>query len=520
MKYRPSKPLLVMTGAIIFNIIFWNEKLGINLAIFDIFICGSIVWLYPHYLHSKGARWLLLGHLITSATVVIENTQLSKVGYSITLLLFISFSQYLHRSVWYAAGSALQNMVLALPNFFREWKAGRRRSAIHPRGARHIRLLLIPFFIVAVFIVIYAAANTVFSKLVMTFGKVLDNGLMYLYDWFSLERSAFFALGILTVSALVLSCRKPIFSAKDMQQENELKRRKNRYAKWRESAWSDLYTVITGRISDGILALKSEYAIAALSLLLLNGLLLVVNVIDVRFVWMGYSFDNAANTAVYVHEGAWLLIGSIICAMLLLLFFYRGNLNFYKKNKWLRYSTYGWIVQNAFLVFSVGKRDFYYISIYGLAYKRVGLLFFLSMVLFGLGTVFLKIFLTKTNYYLWRLNAWAGIGLLVIASVVNWDETIARYNLDRINIIKPDVQFLLSLSDKTLPLLQANEALLKTGALTGRQYLYAGESFTAEELFQRRKADFFARENAYTWLSWNMADETVKKELKKKAAGF
>lgn len=142
------------------------------------------------------------------------------------------------------------------------------------------------------------------------------------------------------------------------------------------------------------------------------------------------------------------------------------------------------------------------------------------MVLFGLVTVFLKICLTKTTYYLLRLNAWAGIGLLIIASDVNWDETIAWYNLARIAIMKPDVPFLLSLSDKTLPLLQANEGVLKTDALTGKQYYYAGELYTAVEFFELRKKDFFERENAYTWLSWNMADQYVKKELKQKAAGL
>ena len=165
--------------------------------------------------------------------------------------------------------------------------------------------------------------------------------------------------------------------------------------------------------------------------------------------------------AAYVHEGAGLLIFSIILAMLLLLLFFRGNLNFYKKNKWLRYGAYLWIFQNLFLVFSVCMRDYYYISHYGLAYKRIGLLFFLAMVLAGLLTVFLKIYYTKTTYYLLRINAWVAILLLVFASTVHWDETIARYNLARKSSIPLDIHFLLSLSDKTLPLIENNKELLE-----------------------------------------------------------
>ena len=51
--------------------------------------------------------------------------------------------------------------------------------------------------------------------------------------------------------------------------------------------------------------------------------------------------------------------------MLVLLFFFRGNLNFYKKNKWLRYGAYAWIFQNMVLVVSVLLRAKYYFVYYG-----------------------------------------------------------------------------------------------------------------------------------------------------------
>ena len=142
--------------------------------------------------------------------------------------------------------------------------------------------------------------------------------------------------------------------------------------------------------------------------------LFLINIIDIKYVWLGFTFHRDANMAAYVHEGAWLLILLHYSGNAAVVIFFRGNLNFYKKNKWLRYGAYLWIFQNSFLVFSVFNRDYYYISHYGLAYKRVGLLFFLAMVLAGLVTVFLKIYYTKTIYFLLRINAWAGIILLVI----------------------------------------------------------------------------------------------------------
>jgi hypothetical protein len=202
-------------------------------------------------------------------------------------------------------------------------------------------------------------------------------------------------------------------------------------------------------------------------------------------------------------------------AMLVLLFFFRGNLNFYKKNRWLRYGAYGWILQNAVLVISVLLRDYYYITHMGLAYKRIGVLVFLLMVLMGLITVFIKIHRRKTAYYLWRVNGWFAVILLVAASCVHWDETIARYNLAHKNSVPPDVKFLLTLSDKTLPLLDKNQDVLdgtKELILGEGEYFYRS-GLTPKEFFEMRKKDFFQKQKTYSWLSWNVADNYVKQNL-------
>jgi hypothetical protein len=512
MKQRESKLFLIILGAIIFNIIFWKEKPGINVILFDIFICISVFLLFPYSLKNNISKWLLAGHLITAAMVLIHNTVLSEISFTITLLLFISFSQYLHRSVWYAGGSALQNYVLAIPNFFRELKTGNDKSISLPRWSKSFRGLLIPIAILIVFIIIYSSANSVFSNIISDISNAIRDWLSHFFDWFSFERLGFFLLGIVVVSGLFLRSRNAYFSDTDMKKQNEFFRKKTYFKKWKESAWADLLSIVTGKASSGILALKRELTMGSVSLVLLNALLFLINVIDIKYVWLGFTFRKGANMAAYVHEGAWLLILSIVLAMLLLLFFFRGNLNFYKKNKWLRYGAYLWIFQNSFLVFSVFNRDYYYIFHYGLAYKRIGLLFFLTMVLVGLITVFLEIYYTKTIYFLLRINAWAAIVLLVFASVINWDETIAQYNLTRKSIIPLDVPFLLSLSDKTLPLLQKNEDVLEKDS-SNEMYYYSGSFHNAIDFFEYRKKDFMNRQNNYTWLSWNVADAYVKKEL-------
>jgi hypothetical protein len=248
---------------------------------------------------------------------------------------------------------------------------------------------------------------------------------------------------------------------------------------------------------------------------MLNVLLLFINAIDIIYVWFGFSYAPNINLTQYVHEGTGMLIFSIVLAMFVLLFFFRGNLNFYKKNKLLRYGAYGWILQNAVLVVSVLLRDYYYIVHMGLAYKRIGVLVFLIMVLMGLITVFIKIHQRKTAYYLWRVNGWFAIGLLVAASCIHWDETIASYNLAHKNTVPLDIKFLLTLSDKTLPLLEKNQDVLnaKTESVSGEGEYLLRSTQTAQEIFEMRKKEFFDRQKTYSWLSWNVTDDYVKRNL-------
>ena len=140
------------------------------------------------------------------------------------------------------------------------------------------------------------------------------------------------------------------------------------------------------------------------------------------------------------------------------------------------------------------------------------------MVLFGLVTVFIKIQQRKTAYYLVRVNAWFVIIILVISSGIHWDETIAKYNLAQKDTITLDTKFLLTLSDKVLPLLEQNIAVLdrndKSEMSKEGEYLYRS-TLTPRQVLENRKHEFYTAQKEYSWLSWNVADEKVKKGLMK-----
>lgn len=173
------------------------------------------------------------------------------------------------------------------------------------------------------------------------------------------------------------------------------------------------------------------------------------------------------------------------------------------------------------LVVSVLFRDYYYIHEYGLAYKRIGVLVFLLLVLTGLFTVYLKISRLKTNYFLLKVNAWAVLAVMVFASCIHWDESIASYNLARKSTLPLDIKFLLSLSDKALPVIEKNQDVLTKTFISnpendeGDSYYRGGLS--AMDYFKMRKRRFFEEQKNYSWLSWNEADSYVKDQLKQTA---
>jgi hypothetical protein len=478
----------------------------------------SVFNLYPAALTKPAMKWLVLAHLVTIVTLIIHNTVLAKLAFTTTLLLVVVFTQFLHRSVWYAAASVAGNYLLFVFSFMEDIRQI-KRGDIRSLGIRKIlRFLIIPLMIAAVFFLIYSFSNTVFQDVVNSIGIALQRFFTRFFDWFNWTRFCFLMLGLFITGGLILKMRSNYFSEKEFGKHNDLWRRKHNLKKWKESAMFDVLTLFMGRFANGVMALRNENTVGIISLVMLNALLLFINAIDITYVWFGFSYTPNLNLTQYVHEGTGMLIFSIVLAMFVLLFFFRGNLNFYKRNKWLRYGAYGWIAQNAILVISVLLRDYYYITHMGLAYKRIGVLVFLLMVLMGLITVFIKIHQRKTVYYLWRVNGWFAVVLLVTASCVHWDETIAGYNLAHKNSIPIDVKFLLTLSDKTLPLLDKNRDVLDKEKNTviydsydRHDMLYYG--VTPVQFFEIRKKDFFEKQKTYSWLSWNVADDYVKKNL-------
>jgi hypothetical protein len=212
-----------------------------------------------------------------------------------------------------------------------------------------------------------------------------------------------------------------------------------------------------------------------------------------------------------VHQGTGTVIVSIVIAISIILFYFRGTLNFSEQSKTIKVLAYLWIAQNVFMLISTGFRNDLYIAEYGLTYKRIGVYIYLLLASIGLVTTFIKILKLKSNHFLFRSNGWLFYGVLIIACFVNWDVMITWYNIQLPKQIEKT--YLVKLSDKTLPQLFALESypsltkkeFVNEAYVSGIDAINYGDEVppsSYEQELSRKLFHFMHRSKNGSWQSW------------------
>ncbi len=254
----------------------------------------------------------------------------------------------------------------------------------------------------------------------------------------------------------------------------------------------------------------------------LNILLLIANVLDIKYVWTGFAF-NGQYLKQFVHEGTYLLLLSILFGAGIVLYYFRGDLNFHRRNRVVKLLSYAWLGQNVVLALSVGMRKYWYIHYYALAYKRIGIAFFLLALCIGLVLIMTKVQRGRTAHYLLRTNAVAVYCVALVMALFNWDGIIARYNMDHREQAFVHLDFLANLSDKALPyLVRSPEELEKIAAhnaeLIGGAERYSRHLYITPDEYHsfidQRVRDFVADYPDRSWKEWSWADARAYQALK------
>ncbi len=481
MKNTKPSSLFIIVTLFVYQLLFWQEKLGLNILLFStLLIFGMSIHRQDKNL-SKAAWLSIVITWLTALIVVFHNSGLSKV---VHLLSVFTMAGFVHRTdLRHTVYGFLSGILSAITMPVKLVYQLRSLKHIYEKFKPvwlYARFAIIPLAFLCVFYAIYAVANPKFADISARFASYTGEFIVRPFQYFSLEWIIFIALGFILIATVIWTPISEWFKELQAQKSEVLLRQRNRDKPLPKFT--------------GMMDLKNEYRIAIMVIASLNALLLIVNMTDIRYIWLDFSEQSPVALSQFVHEGTYLLIISIALAMAVLLYFFRNNLNFYQENRWLRLGAYLWVIQNAMLALSVGMRNIKYIDANGLAYKRIGVMIFLILTLYGLFTMFIKVRDIKSSYYLLKTNAWALYIVMTIACFINWDVAITRYNLNA-DTRHIDMRFLIEdVSDKNLFVLYEHKDLI-----------LAETHYNFQKIESKRRR-FAAKQKHLGWASWNYAD--------------
>ncbi|MFK7786130.1 MAG: DUF4173 domain-containing protein [Crocinitomicaceae bacterium] len=492
-----TKILLLFIGAIIFNYLFWQENLGLNVLIYSSIIVLTSVLLRPESRKSPRMYAALLGVVLTGGMIVYHNSLMAKFTHFTSLLVFFGFvNQPSLKAIFHALPTGVVNFIYAPYAIISNISSSQSENRPIKKYWRTTKLVLLPLAFFWVFYVIFYFSNPVFANYSDRFWSTVGEWMVDLLGNVSIPWILLLLLGIVITGWAIFKVNLPYF----VRQEERLKDIITRKQKGSRSGVTRFFKMIS---------LKNEFRSALYLVIPINVLLLTVNVIDINWLWFNFEYDGTANLSAFVHEGTYLLIFSILLSIGILLYFFRKNLNFFPNKKILVLFASIWILQNFILVISVGVRNYHYIHYYGLAYKRIGVMFFLIATVFGLVTLFIKIRKAKTSYYLLRANSWNVYALLIVMSLINWDMIIVKHNVNHSLKKNIDLEFLLTLSDKTLPTIHANFHKFEIDNRYHYRFRNGYKSY-----LDRRIEGLMRRKEQTTWKSWNFCEEDAYRYFK------
>lgn len=496
--------LIVFLTAFILDRLCFRMALGLNALLFTSLISVFLMHRFGWRTLSGAAKWTMIGGLIAAFMLVVQNSLISTVATLFSLLLFSALAlESRMRSLPFGMAQAISNF-LALPMAILNG-AGEvvpERSAARS-GWRWARLSLLPIVVLAVFFQLYRIGNPRFEHLTAGLLDGLWDVLSRLIEALFTAHTMFFLFALFLSAGLLYRFAPTFFVELEQTCSDAMQRIRRKRPHWLAPLAMN--------------ALDRERRRGMLLLILVNALLLVVNAIDIDWVWFGFEVPEGFNLKQFVHEGTWVLIISILLSMLVVLYLFRGNQNFHPRAHWLRRMALMWVAQNLVLGISVFLRNWHYISFHGLAYKRIGVIVFLILVVIGLATLFLKVRHRRSLYYLARANALAAFVLMIALSTVDWDSLIVRVNLQHSNPGEIDIDNYLAMSDKVLPLLYANLELVERQMERHRgnrvRWVENLDPSAFRDALDSKRDAFMARYRAQHWQEWNWADERTFREL-------
>lgn len=399
-----KKHFLIFLSSIVFVVLFYEQEIGLNLSLFSLFLLVISFVQKKELLKDKRAILLALGTIVSA----VSNAWL----FSFTTFLATISTLFVFR--YYVVDSRLKlvtqvmlffsNCVLFLPQVFKieQWLEVKKGGS-HQMFLKLFSYFILPIAIVLVFTIIYISSSD------------------WLYDWYmryELDINGFiifvFMLGFYLSFVFWQDRVYPFIKANDQKLNSNFSNAKRNDESNTNHFFPDHYKLMSGTIT-----------IFALNVMLFF-FIVIFNIEHLTNVQRNTEWYSE-----HIHEQIYLIIVSIFLAMMVILYFFSGKLNFIEKNNKLIVSTKLWIALNGLLLLSAFYQNTLYVAHLGLTYKRLGVYLFLITCIAGLWFCYQKVHHKKTNFYLIDNMSWTIYIVLVFCSLFNWSSIITKYNLTK-----------------------------------------------------------------------------------------
>lgn len=409
------KNLISIISALLFSILFYGKSIGLNLSLFSVLIISALFIQHKKTFKQKSTVAYAILYLLTAFAVFIYNNSLSIIANTIALITLVGQISTPNASLYINWLNGLYSTISGL--FHRHFNTiEKEEKKVLNKNIDYLHLfkiISVPIVAIVLFICLYKDGNPVFNNLI----NHIDFSFINL-QWILLAVLGYY---------LIDNISKPIAvnpaTTIDAETGNLL---------FKEEQKQEQANLI------------KEHQFGFILILALNVLIILFLITDFTYLTTSTDF-RAPSFSNQVHSSIYTLIASIIIAIIIILYFFRGELNFYKKNKGLKVVAFAWISLNAILIINIAIKDFQYIYYFGLTYKRIGVLVYLLLTIIGLTTTYIKIKNINNLWYLFRINTLTAFTILIVSCTINWDSFITIYNLNYSKSM--DFKYLIKLSN-------------------------------------------------------------------------
>ena len=415
------KQIILIIASLLFSTLFYNQNIGINLSIFSLV---AVLLLFAFNRDRFGSIKVILfatAYLLTAFLVFFINSQLSILANCVAFVTLVGAVSNSQTSIFISWFNGLYTTIAGF--FHRNFEVIEEGQSVKVKKSidiwHWIKLIGIPTLFIGLFVFLYQNGNPIFERFITGIN----------FEWLNLQWILFAVLGYFLFGNISRPVLVDSATTADLSAGNHLK---NKGLRPEEQ-------------------LLKEKQLGTLLLTVLNLLILFYLITDVVYLLDSQSMSDLSLTE-RVHSSVYALIASILLAICILLFFFRGDLNFYKGSIRIKQLSYLWIALNALLVCTVIIKNNQYVGDFGLTYKRIGVYIYALLTFFGLASTFFKLLQIKNIWYLFRVNTAAVFVVLMACSFIDWDVEITRFNLEKTQ--RTDFYYLLNLSERNVHLLR------------------------------------------------------------------